>query len=143
MAAVLVVAIGLSPVLTLVFLGFVSFLALKEFFSLIPTRRTDRRVLFWAYLAVPVQFYWIGTGRDGMFIVFVPVYAFVLLPPSHDAHRRDQRVSARPRDHSLAADDHRVRAEPRRLFACPSDPGQSGGGRCRIAPLPGAADRGQ
>lgn len=32
-----------------VFFGFLSFSALKEFLSLIPTGRADRRVLFWAY----------------------------------------------------------------------------------------------
>lgn len=65
---------------TIAFLGLVSFLALKEFFSMIPTRRADRRVLFWAYLAIPVQFYWIATGWYGMFIIFIPVYLFLFLP---------------------------------------------------------------
>jgi len=77
---VLAVAIVLSPMVSVAFLGFVSFLALKEYFSLIPTRRADRRVLFWAYLAIPIQFYWIGTGWYGMFIIFVPVYMFLFLP---------------------------------------------------------------
>lgn len=77
---VLAVAIVLSPAVSVAFLGFVSFLALKEYFSLIPTRRADRRVLFWAYLAIPVQFYWIGIEWYGMFIIFVPVYMFLFLP---------------------------------------------------------------
>lgn len=80
MVTVLAVAIILSPMVSVAFLGFVSFLALKEYFSLIPTRRADRRVLFWAYLAIPVQFYWIGIEWYGMFIIFVPVYMFLLLP---------------------------------------------------------------
>jgi phosphatidate cytidylyltransferase len=80
MVTVLAVAIVLSPLVSLAFLGFVSFLALKEYFSLIPTRRADRRVLFWAYLAIPVQFYWIGIEWYGMFIIFVPVYMFLFLP---------------------------------------------------------------
>ena len=80
MVTVLAVAIVLSPVVSVAFLGFVSFLALKEYFSLIPTRRADRRVLFWAYLAIPIQFYWIGIEWYGMFIVFVPVYMFLFLP---------------------------------------------------------------
>jgi phosphatidate cytidylyltransferase len=58
----------------------VSFLALKEFLSLIPTRRADRRVLFWAYLAIPLQYYWVYTEWYGMFIIFIPVYMFLLLP---------------------------------------------------------------
>lgn len=80
MVTVLAVAIVLSPMVSVAFLGFVSFLALKEYFSLIPTRRADRRVLFWAYLAIPVQFYWIGIEWYGMFIIFIPVYMFLFLP---------------------------------------------------------------
>jgi phosphatidate cytidylyltransferase len=61
------------------FLGFVSFLAFKEFVSLIPTRRADRRVLFWAYLAIPAQYYWAGVEWYGMFIIFIPVYMFLFI----------------------------------------------------------------
>ncbi|MCA9062409.1 MAG: phosphatidate cytidylyltransferase [Planctomycetaceae bacterium] len=64
----------------IVFLAFVSFLALKEYLSLIPTRRADRRVLFWAYLAIPVQYFWISQEWYGMFIIFIPVYLFLLIP---------------------------------------------------------------
>jgi phosphatidate cytidylyltransferase len=80
MAGVFAAAMALDRTLSLVFLAFVSFLALKEYFSLIPTRRADRRVLFWAYLAIPVQFYWVAIGWYGMFIIFIPVYLFLLLP---------------------------------------------------------------
>ncbi|HHI76213.1 MAG TPA: phosphatidate cytidylyltransferase, partial [Gammaproteobacteria bacterium] len=52
----------------------------KEYLSIIPTRRADRRVLFWAYLAIPVQYYWIATGWYGMFIIFIPVFMFLFLP---------------------------------------------------------------
>jgi phosphatidate cytidylyltransferase len=64
---------------SLFFLGFLSFLALKEFFSMIPTRRADRRVLFWAYLAIPLQYYWVNIGWYGMFIIFIPVYMFLFM----------------------------------------------------------------
>lgn len=60
--------------------AFVSFLAFKEYLSLIPTRRADHRVLFLAYLTIPVQYYWVGAGWYGMFIIFIPVYAFLYLP---------------------------------------------------------------
>lgn len=63
-----------------VFLAFVSFLALKEYLSLIPTRRIDRWVILWAYLAIPVQFLWAHIGWYGMFIVFVPVWMFLFFP---------------------------------------------------------------
>ncbi len=80
MVAVFSVAMLLSRTVSLVFFAFISFLALKEYFSLIPTRRADRRVLLWAYLAIPVQYYWISTEWYGLFIIFIPVYLFLLLP---------------------------------------------------------------
>ena len=80
MALVFAVALTLSRKISIAFFAFVSFLALKEYLSLIPTRRADRRVLFWAYLAIPVQYLWIGMRWFGMFIVWIPVYAFLLLP---------------------------------------------------------------
>ncbi len=73
-------AVVLSPKTSVGFLGFVSFLALKEYLSLIPTRRADRRVLFWAYLAIPFQYYWAYSGWYGMFVIFIPVYLFLFLP---------------------------------------------------------------
>jgi phosphatidate cytidylyltransferase len=60
--------------------GFISFLAFKEYLTLIPTRRSDHRVLFWAYLAIPAQYYWVWLGWYGMFIIFIPVYMLLLLP---------------------------------------------------------------
>ncbi len=80
MVAVFSVAMLLSRTVSLVFFAFISFLALKEYFSLIPTRRADRRVLLWAYLAIPVQYYWISVEWYGLFIIFIPVYLFLLLP---------------------------------------------------------------
>lgn len=73
-------AMAISPTVSIIFFAFLSFLALKEFLSLVPTRRADRRVLFWAYLAIPVQYYWVGQEWYGMFIIFIPVYIFLLLP---------------------------------------------------------------
>lgn len=73
-------SIVLSRGVSLFFLAFVSFLALKEYLSLVPTRRADHRVLFLAYLSIPFQFLWVHLEWYGMFIVFVPVYLFLLLP---------------------------------------------------------------
>lgn len=72
-------AIAFDRTVSVCVLGFVSFLAFKEFLSLIPTRRADHRVLFWAYLAIPIQYYWVAIGWYGMFIIFIPVYAFLFL----------------------------------------------------------------
>ena len=75
-----VIALLVSRMLAVVALGLVSFVAFKEYLTLAPTRRTDSKVLLWAYLTIPLQFFWAGTGWYGMFIVFIPVYVFLLLP---------------------------------------------------------------
>lgn len=80
MIVILLAMLLASKTIAITFFGFLSFLALKEFFSIVPTRQADRRVLFWAYVSIPVQYYWIATDWYGMFIVFIPVYMFLLLP---------------------------------------------------------------
>lgn len=64
---------------SLTFIGLISFLALKEYFSLIPTRPIDRPILYLAYIAIPVQFYWIAINQYQMFIVFIPLFAILVL----------------------------------------------------------------
>ncbi|MBM3114416.1 phosphatidate cytidylyltransferase [Jeongeupia naejangsanensis] len=78
--AVFVLAISVNREVSLVVLGFVSFLAFKEYLTLVPTRRADHLPLLWAYLAIPIQYFWIWYGWYGMFIIFIPVYAFLFLP---------------------------------------------------------------
>lgn len=63
-----------------ILVGFISYLALKEFISMVPTRRADRRVLLWAYLAIPVQLYFIYINWLAMFYLFIPLYMFFLIP---------------------------------------------------------------
>ncbi|TLS49061.1 CDP-diglyceride synthetase [Paenibacillus antri] len=69
-----------NPVVSLLSLMVLTFFALKEYFSMIKTRKADRRIFLWAYLSIPIQFYWIYTGWYGMFIVFIPIYVFLFLP---------------------------------------------------------------
>lgn len=73
-------AILLSSGTSLVFFALISFLGLKEFLTLAPTRRADRDVLFYLYLAIPVQYLWAALEWYGMFIIFVPVYLFLFVP---------------------------------------------------------------
>ena len=70
----------LGGVTALLLFALISYLALKEYLSLIPTRHIDRRVLFWAYLAIPLQYWWVYIGWYGMFIIFIPVYMFLIIP---------------------------------------------------------------
>lgn len=69
-----------SETATIVFFAFLSFLALKEFLSIVPMRMADRRVVFWLYLSIPVQYYWVSQTYFGMFIIFIPIYVFLFIP---------------------------------------------------------------
>jgi phosphatidate cytidylyltransferase len=80
MIGVFTVAMVIDRMISTIFLGFIAYLALKEYFSLIPTRRIDRLVMLFAYLAVPIQFYWAHIGWYGMFAVFIPLWMFLFLP---------------------------------------------------------------
>lgn len=82
---VMVAAIGLSfafgkvGVLILFFL--ISFYALREFLSLAYSRRGDHAAIAVAfYIALPVQYLLVGIEWYGLYSIFVPVYAFLLLP---------------------------------------------------------------
>jgi len=79
MVGILFVVLAFSTTAAVVFFGFLSFLALKEFLSIVPMRLSDRSVIFWAYLSIPLQCYWIIIGWYGMFIIFIPVYMFLFL----------------------------------------------------------------
>lgn len=78
--AVFAAAVLFNRLVSVLVFGFVSFLAFKEYLTLIPTRRADHRVLFWAYLAIPIQYYWVWLNWYGMFIIFIPVYLLLFLP---------------------------------------------------------------
>lgn len=80
MIGILFICLALSTTTAIILFVFISFLALKEFFSIVPLRLNDRRVVFLAYLAIPLQYYWVAIGWYGMFIIFIPVYVFLLLP---------------------------------------------------------------
>lgn len=65
---------------TLLFMA-VSFAALREFMTLIYRRRSDHNTIAACfYILLPVQYYFVLTGWYGMFSIFIPVYAFLLLP---------------------------------------------------------------
>jgi phosphatidate cytidylyltransferase len=80
MIGLLFVFLAISANAAIIFFGFISFLALKEFLSIVPTRQADRRVVFWAYVAIPLQYYWVAIGWYGLFIIFIPVYMFLFIP---------------------------------------------------------------
>jgi phosphatidate cytidylyltransferase len=79
--AVFSVAFALGTGALLFVFAVVSFFALRNFVSLTPIRPADHWALVLAfYVVTPLQYVLIGTGRTGLFTVFIPVYVFLLLP---------------------------------------------------------------
>ena len=65
---------------TLLF-GVISFLALREYVTLLKTRRSDHRSLLLAFFAVlPLHYGLLGWRSFDLFSVFIPVYMFLALP---------------------------------------------------------------
>ena len=71
----------LGPVGATVLFGVVSFLALREFVTLVQTRRGDHRSLLLAFFAVlPLQYVLVANRNFDLFSVFIPVYVFLAIP---------------------------------------------------------------
>lgn len=72
-------AIGrLAPVLMF---ALTSFLALREFVTLTPTRRGDHRALFWAFFIIlPLHYWTLAVQWYQLFVILIPVYAFLFIP---------------------------------------------------------------
>jgi phosphatidate cytidylyltransferase len=70
-----------GPVGATLAFGIFSFLALREFITLVKTRRGDHRSLLLAFFAaLPMQYLLVGTRAFDLFTVFVPVYVFLAIP---------------------------------------------------------------
>lgn len=81
MSSVFALTLAAGRVGSVVLFACLSFLALREFITLTPTRRADHRALFWSFFVVtPLQYVFVGAGLYAMAVVFIPVYAFLLLP---------------------------------------------------------------
>ncbi|MDR6758255.1 phosphatidate cytidylyltransferase [Mycoplana sp. BE70] len=81
MAALLGVAFLAGRAGVIVLFAFCSFAALREFVTLTSTRRADHWALAAAFFVVlPVQYYLVATDWYGLYAIFIPVYAFLLMP---------------------------------------------------------------
>jgi phosphatidate cytidylyltransferase len=80
MCTLFITAAIISNVITYVCIGFLSFAALREFYSVIKLRKSDRAGMLWCYLAIPVQYYLAYKGWYELFIVFIPVFMFIWIP---------------------------------------------------------------
>jgi len=81
MVAVFAFSMWVGRIGSVVLFGLLSFLALREFVTLAPTRRGDHRALFWTFfVATPLQYVLVAREWYGLYSVMIPVYAFLLLP---------------------------------------------------------------
>lgn len=80
MVIIFLIATLINETTAIVFFALLSYLALKEYFTITPTRRTDRRIIFWAYLSIIGQYYFVAIGWYGLFVIWIPVYMFLFLP---------------------------------------------------------------
>jgi phosphatidate cytidylyltransferase len=66
---------------TTILFGLLSFLSLREFITLTPTRRADHRTLFWVFFIItPLQYYLLVSRWYGLFSIMIPVWAFLFIP---------------------------------------------------------------
>jgi phosphatidate cytidylyltransferase len=81
MAAFFGLAMLIGDLGTVILFGLLSFLALREFITLTPTKPGDHRTLFWVFFIItPLHYYFVATNWYGLFSIFIPVYAFLFVP---------------------------------------------------------------
>ncbi|WP_283195878.1 phosphatidate cytidylyltransferase [Rhizobium sp. AN80A] len=81
MAILIGIAFMIGRVGILVLFAFCSFAALREFITLTQTKRADHWALATAFFIVlPLQYFLLWTKQYGIFSIFIPVYAFLLMP---------------------------------------------------------------
>jgi len=79
-------AIGIAVVITApkiigtLIIAYISFVALREMFSIGRFRDADRTALFIAYFAIPIQFYLAYYNFYHAFLYFIPLVMFIGLP---------------------------------------------------------------
>lgn len=66
---------------TILLFSLLSFLALREFITITPTKLADHRTLFWLfYIIIPIQYFLVAKEWYGLFAIMIPVYAFLFVP---------------------------------------------------------------
>lgn len=81
MLIVIGAAILLGNMAFIILFALVSLFALREFISLLPTRRGDYFPLLVAfYFVIPYQYYLIYIDWYGLYSIFIPLYVFLLIP---------------------------------------------------------------
>ncbi len=81
MSAVFIGALACGKTGAVIIFALMSFLALREYITVTPTRLADHRSLFaMFFIMLPYQYWLVHAEWYGMFSIMVPVYAFILIP---------------------------------------------------------------
>jgi phosphatidate cytidylyltransferase len=81
MVAIFAVSVTIGGGASLALFAIISFLALREFITLTPTRKADHKALTWVFFVIlPLNYYLLAIHWYGLFAIFVPVYAFLWIP---------------------------------------------------------------
>ncbi|MBG6245990.1 phosphatidate cytidylyltransferase [Candidatus Symbiopectobacterium sp. 'North America'] len=81
MCTISVIAMLIGPIGSVVLFALMSFYALRECVTLTPTRRGDHEALFWCFFIIlPLQYLLVGIEWYNLFVIFIPVYAFLFIP---------------------------------------------------------------
>lgn len=96
MVGIFTLAVWVGRLASVVLFTLMSFLALREFVTLAPTRREDHRALFWSFfLITPLQYALIAYRWYGLFSIMIPVYGFIFIALSNVLARRTERFLER------------------------------------------------
>jgi phosphatidate cytidylyltransferase len=80
LALLFIIATTTATIVAILLFTLVSFLALREFVTLVPTKPGDHRALFWSFFVVtPLQYFLIWIQWYGLFSILVPVYVSMFL----------------------------------------------------------------
>jgi len=80
MALIFVAAVATGRIGAILLFTLISFLALREFVTLAPTRPGDHRALFWSFFIVtPLQYYLVYIEWYGLFSILIPVWMSIFL----------------------------------------------------------------
>ncbi|MGD0098580.1 MAG: phosphatidate cytidylyltransferase [Terracidiphilus sp.] len=81
MCAIFALTMLIGQIGSLVLFALLSLLALREYITLMPTRRGDHRTLLWSFFFItPLQYYLIGIRWYGLFAIMIPAFAFLFIP---------------------------------------------------------------
>lgn len=81
MVAVLSLALLGGKTGVIVLFAFASFIALREYVTIAPTRRGDHAALLLGFfLVIPFQYLLVWMEWYGMYSIFIPVYGFLIMP---------------------------------------------------------------